>query len=207
MILIIDFGSQYNQLIARRVRELKVYCQIAPPGIPVSEIKALAPDGIILSGGPSSIYEPGSPKIDPAIFKLGVPILGICYGMHYMVDALGGKVSQDQKREYGFAVLNVEQTESLFKGVTDESQCCRTVPPAVPSRCSKSRTAAAAAGGSPVRTRRPLSPGYDRASSRSTRQRCSATRWPQNRLTRGPSRGDPDRTRRTRSANRRWDGN
>jgi len=123
MILIIDFGSQYNQLIARRVRELRVYCQIAPPAIPVSEIKALAPDGIILSGGPSSIYEPGSPRIDPAVFKLGIPILGICYGMHYMVDALGGKVSQADKREYGFASLRVRQTENIFKGLAKDSQC------------------------------------------------------------------------------------
>ncbi|MGB5986362.1 MAG: glutamine-hydrolyzing GMP synthase [Desulfobacterales bacterium] len=123
MILIIDFGSQYNQLIARRVRELKVYCQIAPPTLPVSEIKALAPDGIILSGGPASIYEPESPKIDPAIFKLDIPILGICYGMHYMVDALGGEVSQAAKREYGFASLKIKTPELIFKGITAQSQC------------------------------------------------------------------------------------
>jgi GMP synthase (glutamine-hydrolysing) len=122
MILIIDFGSQYNQLIARRVRELKVYCQIAPPTIPIDEVKALAPDGIILSGGPSSIYEENSPKIDPAIFKLGIPILGICYGMHYMTDALGGKVSGASKREYGFASLRVKRTESVFNGIAPESQ-------------------------------------------------------------------------------------
>ena len=123
MILTIDFGSQYNQLIARRVRELKVYCQIAPPTMPMAEITALAPHGIILSGGPSSIYEPDSPKIDPAIFKLGIPILGICYGMHYMVDALGGKVTPAEKREYGFAKLQVKSEATLFRGITADSQC------------------------------------------------------------------------------------
>jgi GMP synthase (glutamine-hydrolysing) len=91
VILIIDFGSQYNQLIARRVREHHVYCQIAPPGISIDQIRALAPEGMILSGGPASIYEKGSPKAAPGIFELGVPILGICYGMQYMVDALGAR--------------------------------------------------------------------------------------------------------------------
>ncbi|MGD8513881.1 MAG: gamma-glutamyl-gamma-aminobutyrate hydrolase family protein, partial [Deltaproteobacteria bacterium] len=105
MILIIDFGSQYNQLIARRVREQHVYCQIEPPQISLAQMRALAPEGIILSGGPASIYEKGSPRVDPAIFHLGVPVLGICYGMQYMVNALGGKVKRAQKREYGFAGL------------------------------------------------------------------------------------------------------
>ena len=78
MIIIIDFGSQYNQLIARRVRENHVYCQIEPPTIKVNAIKRLNPNGIILSGGPSSIYEKNSPKVDQAVFKLGIPVLGIC---------------------------------------------------------------------------------------------------------------------------------
>ena len=81
MIIIIDFGSQYNQLIARRVRESRVYCQIVPPALTLDEIKALRPEGIILSGGPSSIYAENSPKADPGIFELGVPVLGICYGI------------------------------------------------------------------------------------------------------------------------------
>ena len=123
MILIIDFGSQYNQLIARRVREEHVYCQIEPPWISVDQIKALAPKGIILSGGPASIYEKSSPKADKAIFDLGVPILGICYGMQYMVDALGGEVKEAQKREYGFAKLQIKDSTGIFHGVAKETKC------------------------------------------------------------------------------------
>ena len=123
MILIIDFGSQYNQLIARRVRELHVYCQIEPPDIDVDSIRSLQPEGIILSGGPSSIYEKNSPAIDKAIFELGIPILGICYGMQYMVDALGGTVKQVKKREYGFAELSIKKSARLFKGVDKTTQC------------------------------------------------------------------------------------
>ena len=92
MILIIDFGSQYNQLIARRVREARVYCQIVPPDISISDIKDLNPEGIILSGGPSSIYAAESPKADTAIFKMKIPVLGICYGMQFMIHAMGGVV-------------------------------------------------------------------------------------------------------------------
>ena len=109
MILIIDFGSQYNQLIARRVREHHVYCQIEPPEIDIAKIKALRPEGIILSGGPACIYETGSPRVDKGIFDLGIPILGICYGLQFMVDALGGEVIRAEKREYGFAELNVKE--------------------------------------------------------------------------------------------------
>lgn len=123
MILIIDFGSQYNQLIARRVREQRVYCQIEPPTISPAAIKALNPDGIILSGGPASIYEKNSPKTDPAIFDLGIPVLGICYGMHFMVDALGGTVHSAGKREYGFAELKIKNQDGLFKGVNKDSIC------------------------------------------------------------------------------------
>ena len=90
MILIIDFGSQYNQLIARRVRENQVYCQIEPPDISLAAIRALQPEGIILSGGPASIYSKGAPRVDRGIFDLGIPVLGICYGLQYMVDSLGG---------------------------------------------------------------------------------------------------------------------
>jgi GMP synthase (glutamine-hydrolysing) len=123
MILIIDFGSQYNQLIARRVREHHVYCQIAAPEITVEEIQALNPEGIILSGGPASIYEKNSPKADDRIFELGIPVLGICYGMHFMIAALGGRVIGADKREYGFAELNVKKPEGLFKGVNLKSIC------------------------------------------------------------------------------------
>jgi GMP synthase (glutamine-hydrolysing) len=117
MILIIDFGSQYNQLIARRVREFNVYCQIDPPNVDIEHIKKLKPDGIILSGGPSSIYEKNSPKCDEAIFHLGIPVLGICYGMQFMIHALGGTVEKANKREYGFAELKVIAPEGLFKTI------------------------------------------------------------------------------------------
>ena len=121
MILIIDFGSQYNQLIARRVREFHVYCQIDPPDIDLDYIKNLKPKGIILSGGPSSIYEKNSPKCDETIFDLGIPVLGICYGMQFMINALGGTVKRARKREYGFAELKVKKQTGLFKGVEEKT--------------------------------------------------------------------------------------
>ena len=123
MILIIDFGSQFNQLIARRVRECHVYCQIEPPTISCAQVKQLAPEGIILSGGPSSIYEARSPKIDPAILDLGIPVLGICYGLQYMVHTLGGHVARSDKREYGFAEFQLKKDDGLFKGLADRTTC------------------------------------------------------------------------------------
>jgi GMP synthase (glutamine-hydrolysing) len=123
VILIIDFGSQYNQLIARRVREHHVYCQIEPPDISLAAIKALAPEGIVLSGGPASIYSKGSPRVDRGIFGLGIPVLGICYGLQYMVDSLGGKVLGSTKREYGFAELSVKKQKGMFSGVEKKTQC------------------------------------------------------------------------------------
>jgi GMP synthase (glutamine-hydrolysing) len=122
MILIIDFGSQFNQLIARRVRECRVYCQIEPPSITAEKVEALNPEGIILSGGPSSIYEKHSPRVDIGIFDLGIPILGICYGMQFMVDTLGGKVKKARKREYGFAELTRRHPSGLFKAISRKSQ-------------------------------------------------------------------------------------
>ena len=123
MILIIDFGSQYNQLIARRVRENHVYCLIEPPNIKVDAIRRLNPKGIILSGGPASIYDKGSPKIDSAVFKLGIPVLGICYGMQFMMSALGGTVKRADRREYGFAELSVKRQCGVFKGLPGRMQC------------------------------------------------------------------------------------
>ena len=123
MILIIDFGSQFNQLIARRVRECRVYCQIEPPSIDVASIKALNPEGIILSGGPSSIYEKNSPKIDKAVFDLGIPVLGICYGMQFMMATLGGNVKLSKKREYGFAELRIKNHDILFNGIDKTTTC------------------------------------------------------------------------------------
>ncbi len=123
MILIIDFGSQYNQLIARRVREARVYCQIEPPGISLERIRSLNPEGIILSGGPASIYWKESPKIDPGVFDLNIPVLGICYGMQIMIGALGGKVQRADKREYGMAELRILKKGGLFKGVGSPTPC------------------------------------------------------------------------------------
>lgn len=122
MILIIDFGSQYNQLIARRVREHQVYCQIEPPGIPIEKIRELKPEGIILSGGPASIYEKGAPRVDKGVFALGVPVLGICYGLQFMVDALGGEVIASEKREYGLAeLMTAKNPGALLSGIDSPS--------------------------------------------------------------------------------------
>ncbi|MBS0014376.1 MAG: glutamine-hydrolyzing GMP synthase [Desulfobacterales bacterium] len=123
MIVVIDFGSQYNQLIARRVREQKVYCQIEPPDIEIKRLQSLNPEGIILSGGPASIYEKNSPKVSEAIFDLGIPVLGICYGMQFMVHALGGNVSKSHKREYGFARLHIQNPDPLMAGIDESARC------------------------------------------------------------------------------------
>jgi GMP synthase (glutamine-hydrolysing) len=114
-ILIIDFGSQYTQLIARRVREAHVYCEIHPPNRTVDWIRAWAPQGIILSGGPASVYGENVPTADPALLELGVPVLGVCYGMHLMAHLSGGKVERATRREYGRVALDVLGGR-LFKG-------------------------------------------------------------------------------------------
>lgn len=116
IVIILDFGSQYNQLIARRVRECNVYSILLPYNTPIEKIKALNPKAIILSGGPASVIAKGSPKCAKEVFELGIPILGICYGMQFMAHALGGKVAKSTKREYGDTDLNIENKESLFKG-------------------------------------------------------------------------------------------
>ena len=115
-VLILDFGSQYTQLIARRIREHGVYSEIHPFNIPLDRIRALAPIGIVLSGGPSSCYEPGAPTISPEIYQLGVPVLGICYGAQLTARLLGGTVEKADKHEYGRAHLKVRAAEGLFRG-------------------------------------------------------------------------------------------
>ena len=116
-ILILDFGSQYTQLIARRVREAHVYCELHPFDMTLDEIKAFNATGIILSGGPKSVYEEGAPAIEEELFELGVPVLGICYGMQLMCHHFGGKVVPAGKREYGHADLIAKNTPGpLFDG-------------------------------------------------------------------------------------------
>jgi GMP synthase (glutamine-hydrolysing) len=122
-VLILDFGGQYNQLIARRVRECNVYCEVKPYNISLEEIKALNPVGIIFTGGPNSVYEEGSPKVDPALFQLGVPVLGICYGCQLMAQTLGGQVTEaleDTAREYGKTKTYYDNTCKLFAGLPAE---------------------------------------------------------------------------------------
>ncbi len=116
-ILIIDFGSQYTQLIARRVRECSIYSEIHPYHISTEEIKTLAPKGIILSGGPASVYEKNAPLCDPGILRMNIPILGICYGMQLIAQQLGGEVARSAKREYGKAKLILDRSGKLFRGL------------------------------------------------------------------------------------------
>lgn len=113
-ILILDFGGQYNQLIARRVRECNVYSEIVPFNISIDKIKERAPKGIIFTGGPASVYAENAPKCDEKIFELGIPILGICYGMQLMTKVFGGKVQKAEKREYGVMDVKISHTSKLF---------------------------------------------------------------------------------------------
>lgn len=121
-ILILDFGSQVSQLIARRIRELKVYCELHPFNMPVEEIRKWNPKGIILSGGPSSVLDPEAPKLTPEFFDLSVPMLGICYGMQLMTLMLDGEVENTGKREYGRAEMEVLDNSDLFKGFVQNEQ-------------------------------------------------------------------------------------
>ncbi len=119
MIVILDFGSQYTQLIARRVREAKVYCEILPFRVTAEEIKSKKPSGIILSGGPSSVYAADAPRPDPNIWSLGSPVLGICYGMQLMTEHFGGRVKKADHREYGHADIQVDHSNGIFRGLDD----------------------------------------------------------------------------------------
>ena len=127
-ILIIDFGSQYTQLIARRIREEHVYCEIHPCTLAVAEVAAMQPVGLILSGGPCSVYDDGAPQLDPMLLNLRqpgsdepVPVLGICYGLQAMAHALGGSIEPDEKREFGRARLGSHDDTPLFAGVPEGS--------------------------------------------------------------------------------------
>ncbi len=116
LVLILDYGSQYTQLIARRIREQHVYCEIHPCTLPLSEVGAMEPLALVLSGGPASVFGEGAPSADPALFEIGVPILGICYGMQLTCHLLGGKVEQASHREYGPATVQVDRPDGLFGG-------------------------------------------------------------------------------------------
>jgi GMP synthase (glutamine-hydrolysing) len=119
-VLVLDFGSQYAQLIARRVRQQNVYCEIVRHDIAAGRVRELAPRGLILSGGPASVYEPGAPRCDPEIFLLGLPVLGLCCGMQLAAQALGGKVENAPAREYGRARCRITQPHQLLAGLPDQ---------------------------------------------------------------------------------------
>ena len=123
VVLVLDFGGQYNQLIARRVREDNVYCEVLPYSVPLQAIKDKGYKGIIFTGGPNNVYDESSPKYDPAILELGIPILGICYGAQLITLLLGGKVSRADKCEYGKTTVQVDPDSLLFKGVKTQTSC------------------------------------------------------------------------------------
>ena len=120
-ILIFDFGSQYGQLIARRVRELNVFCQIVRHDLSAQRVRELHPSGVIFSGGPSSVYDAGAPRCDPALFDLNIPVLGICYGMQLACQILGSKVMASPSREFGRAQCRIQESDGLFGGVPEET--------------------------------------------------------------------------------------
>lgn len=122
-ILILDFYGQYNQLIARRVRECNVYSEIVHYDISIEEIKEIAPKGIIFTGGPSSVYEENAPMVDKTIFELGIPVFGICYGMQLISHILGGNVKKADKREYGTTEVNIDNISPLFAGFDTKNDC------------------------------------------------------------------------------------
>ena len=120
-VIVIDFGGQYNQLVARRVRECHVYCEIYSYRTPIEEIRAMNPKGIILTGGPSSVYEEGAATCGRELFEQGIPVLGLCYGAQLMMHVLGGKVERAQDREYGKTVTRFDTSSALFEGLPEES--------------------------------------------------------------------------------------
>ena len=123
LVVVLDFGGQYNQLIARRVRECQVYCEVHPYDMDIEKIQSLNPKGIIFTGGPNSVYEKGAPKVNAKIFELGIPVLGICYGAQLMMHLLGGEVATAPVREYGKAEVVVNESSPLFEGVCEKTIC------------------------------------------------------------------------------------
>jgi GMP synthase (glutamine-hydrolysing) len=118
-IVVLDFGSQYTQLIARRIREQNVFSVVLPCTAKVEEVRGYNPVGIILSGGPCSVYDIDAPPADPEVLKLGLPVLGICYGLQFLTHTLGGTVHAASKREYGHAEVTVLETSVLFRGLPE----------------------------------------------------------------------------------------
>ena len=123
LVVVIDFGGQYNQLVARRVRECNVYCEIYSYKTDLNKIKAMNPKGIILTGGPASCYEPGAATCSEDLFKLGIPVLGLCYGAQLMTHVLGGKVERAAVREYGKTEVKVDRSSKLFSDVSENTIC------------------------------------------------------------------------------------
>ncbi|RJX21927.1 MAG: glutamine-hydrolyzing GMP synthase [Desulforudis sp.] len=144
-VIVLDFGGQYTQLIARRIRECRVYCEILPYHTPIAELVARKPQGIVFSGGPSSVYQEGAPHVDPDIYEADIPILGICYGMQLMAFQLGGKVRRSEQREYGKTTLESISGDLLFKRLAQREQCWMShgdsVEAAPPGFASTARTA------------------------------------------------------------------
>ena len=122
-VIVLDFGGQYNQLIARRVRECNVYCEIYSYKTDIEKIKEIQPKGIIFTGGPNSVYLQDSPTYTKEIFELGIPVLGICYGSQLMMHLLGGKVEKAPVREYGKIEVTVDQNSKLFRNVSEKTIC------------------------------------------------------------------------------------
>lgn len=123
LVLVLDFGGQYNQLIARRVREANVYCEVIPYNASIDRIKAMSPKGIIFTGGPASVLDPKAPFCDMEVFNLGVPVLGICYGMQLMGTMLGGGVGKAEQREYGKIDIRLNNDSKLFDGIENDTTC------------------------------------------------------------------------------------
>ena len=120
-IIVLDFGGQYSHLITRRIRDLSVYAELLPYDVSAKKIELLNPSGIILTGGPSSVYDDNSPKPDYKIFDLDIPILGICYGLQIIVDKMGGSITRTDKREYGKATLSISPDQKLFSGISSQT--------------------------------------------------------------------------------------
>ena len=123
LVLVLDFGGQYNQLIARRVRSCNVYCEVRPYTLSASDVKKLNPKGIIFTGGPSGVFDENAPKCSEEIFNMGIPILGICYGMQLMGHILGGEVAPSDIREYGKTDLKINGASKIFDGLDTETVC------------------------------------------------------------------------------------